>query len=122
MPTIPTKPYDQLLWQAWVRGASFPDGIWPDPDDVGFWEGTETGQLALADFEQWSRGMKRTAVATQQREAAQVQTTASRPPQMKAAAPAVRQRRLCPLDRPYDQHDRRCHPECDYRPATGASR
>lgn len=89
---IPAKPFDKLLWKAYVRGAAWGVGegfvyAW---DEADYYEGTAYGQEMLGDFY---------ALLDDERpEAAMART-------------------LCPVGRPYRDHIKSCHPSCDWKQA-----
>lgn len=88
--TIPEASLPKLLWQSYVRGASWADGDYPAWDDKTYYEDTPHGQGMLADFIQMVDDLK------------------------PKNAPAGRT--MCALGRPFRQHAKPCHPECDFRP------
>lgn len=89
---LPTKPYDQLLWRAYVAGADWGDGAagegYPDWDDASYYEATSHGQAMLGDFYALLEEF--------------------RPKQVEGAT-------LCSLGRPLRDHVKRCHPECTWK-------
>jgi len=85
---IPTKPYDRLLWRAYVAGAHWDDEAYDSQwDDRAYYEGTTNGQWMLTTFYELLDQL--------------------RPPPTAAQT-------MCPLGRPYRQHVRKCSPECDW--------
>lgn len=85
--TIPTVGIDRLLWNAYIRGASWVGDLYADPEDDA-WETTPHGRAMLGDFHLLLAELK---------------------PEPKAEAGQ------CNYGRPYRQHARKCMPDCTYQ-------